>query len=91
MVAAAGSDLITLDLAMAEAGSVVWKQVLLLGESLELLPKSFKNCQRFIARACELLRGEELAVEAIEISIENKIAFQASLFLAGAALVPLTS
>jgi hypothetical protein len=49
MVAAAGSDQITLDLAMAEAGSVVWKQVLLLGESQELLPKSFKNCQRFIA------------------------------------------
>lgn len=85
MEAAAGVDLITLDLAIAEVGNVAWKQVVLFGEDKELALKHLKNCQRFIAEACELLRAEDLAEEAFKISIKNRTAFYDSLFLAGAA------
>jgi len=85
MDAAAGADLITLDLTIAEVGNVAWKQVVLFSEDKELAMKSFKNCQRFIAEACELLRAEDLAEEAFKISIETKTTFYDSLFLAGAA------
>ncbi len=85
MDAAAGADLITLDLAITEVGNVAWKQVVLFGEDKDIALQSFEKCQRFITQACELLRAEDLAEEAFNISIEIKTTFYDSLFLAGAA------
>ncbi len=75
-------DLITLDLAIAEVGNVAWKQVVLTGEDKELTLKALQKCFSFISEACDVFRAQDLAAEAYEISVETKIAFYDSLFLA---------
>jgi len=75
-------DLITLDLALAEVGNVAWKQVMLCDADRDLTLKALQKCQLFISEACEVVRAEELLVEAYEISIACKAAFYDSLFLA---------
>ena len=82
--AAAKSDLITLDLAIAEVGNVAWKLVVLCGEDKDLTLAAFRKCQSFITEACELVRAEDLTIEAYSISVETRTAFYDSLFLAAA-------
>jgi len=82
--AAAKSDLITLDLAIAEVGNVAWKQVAFCGGDKNLTLAAFKKCQSFISDACELIRAEDLTMEAYIISLEAKTTFYDSLFLAAA-------
>jgi len=80
--AALGPDLITLDLALAEVGNVAWKQVMLCDADRDLTLKALQKCQIFISEACEVVRAEDLLVEAYEISIACKATFYDSLFLA---------
>ena len=89
--AAAKSDLITLDLAIAEVGNVAWKQVVLCGADKDQTLVAFKKCQSFIVEACELVRAEDLTIRAYNIAVETRTAFYDSLFLAAAEarLVPL--
>jgi predicted nucleic acid-binding protein len=82
--AAGKSDLITLDLAIAEVGNVAWKQVVLCGADKDQTLVAFKKCQSFISEACELVRAEDLALGAYNISVETRTAFYDSLFLAAA-------
>ncbi|MGE4380598.1 MAG: type II toxin-antitoxin system VapC family toxin [Methanothrix sp.] len=82
--AAAKSDLITLDLAIAEVGNVAWKQVVLCSADKDQTLVAFKKCQSFISEACELIRAEDLTMEAYNISIVTGTAFYDSLFLAAA-------
>ena len=82
--AAAKSDLITLDLAIAEVGNVAWKQVVLCSADKDQTLVAFKKCQSFISEACELVRAEDLTVGAYNISIVTGTAFYDSLFLAAA-------
>ena len=78
--AASNSDLITLDLAIAEVGNVAWKQVVLCGADKDQTLVAFKKCQSFISDACELVRAEDLTI----IAVETRTAFYDSLFLAAA-------
>jgi len=80
--AVAELDLITLDLAVAEIGNVAWKQVVLSGEDKELTLTALQKCLSFISEACDVVRAQDLAAEAYEISVETKVAFYDSLFLA---------
>ena len=82
--AAAKSDLITLDLAVAEVGNVAWKQVVLCGADKDQTLVAFKKCQSFISEACELVRAEDLTIRAYNIAVETRTAFYDSLFLAAA-------
>ena len=82
--AAAKSDLITLDLAIAEVGNVARKQVVLCGADKDQTLVAFKKCQSFISEACELVRAEDLTLRAYNISVETRTAFYDSLFLAAA-------
>ena len=82
--AAAKSDLITLDLAIAEVGNVAWKQVVLCGADKDQTLVAFKKCQSFISDACELVRAEDLTIRAFNIAVETRTAFNDSLFLAAA-------
>jgi len=82
--AAAKSDLITLDLAIAEVGNVAWKQVVLCGADKDQTLVAFKKCQSFISEACELVRAEDLTIRAYNIAVETRTAFYDSLFLAAA-------
>jgi predicted nucleic acid-binding protein len=82
--AAAKSDLITLDLAIAEVGNVAWKQVVLCGADKDQTLVAFNMCQSFISEACELVRAEDLTIRAYNISVETRTAFNDSLFLAAA-------
>jgi predicted nucleic acid-binding protein len=75
-------DLITLDLAIAEVGNVAWKQVVLSGEDKELTLTALQKCLSFISEACDVVRAQDLVAEAYEISVETKVAFYDSLFLA---------
>ena len=82
--AAAKSDLITLDLAIAEVGNVAWKQVVLCGADKGQTLVAFNKCQSFISEACELVRAEDLTIRAYNIAVETRTAFNDSLFLAAA-------
>ena len=82
--AAAKSDLITLDLAIAEVGNVAWKQVAFCGGDKELILAAYKKCQSFISEACELVRAGDLSQEGYSFPVKTKTAFYASLFLAAA-------
>jgi predicted nucleic acid-binding protein len=82
--AAAKSDLITLDLAIAEVGNVAWKQVVLCGADKDQTLVAFKKCQSFISEACQLVRAEDLTIRAYNIAVETRTAFYDSLFLAAA-------
>ena len=82
--AAAKSDLITLDLAIAEVGNVARKQVVLCGADKDQTLVAFKKCQSFISEACELVRAEDLTIRAYNIAVETRTAFYDSLFLAAA-------
>jgi predicted nucleic acid-binding protein len=82
--AASNSDLITLDLAIAEVGNVAWKQVVLCGADKDQTLVAFKKCQSFISEACELVRAEDLTIRAYNIAVVTRTAFYDSLFLAAA-------
>jgi predicted nucleic acid-binding protein len=75
-------DLITLDLALAEVGNVARKQVMLCDADRDLTLKALQKCRIFISEACEVVRAEDLLVEAYGISITCKATFYDSLFLA---------
>ena len=81
---AAECDPVTLDLAIAEAGSVAWKQVIFSGESKDRALDAFQDCQDFIATACALIKASDLTTEAFEIAVEDKTSYYDSLFLAAA-------
>ena len=82
--AASNSDLITLDLAIAEVGNVARKQVVLCGADKDQTLVAFKKCQSFISEACELVRAEDLTIRAYNIAVETRTAFYDTLFLAAA-------
>jgi predicted nucleic acid-binding protein len=77
-------DPVTLDLAIAEVGSVAWKQVVFSGESKDMTLDALRDCQHFIVTACTLKKASDLAEEAFEIAVENKTSYYDSLFLAAA-------
>jgi predicted nucleic acid-binding protein len=81
---AAECDPVTLDLAIAEVGSVAWKQVIFSGESKDRALDAFRDCQHFIVTACTLMKASDLTEEAFEIAVENKTSYYDSLFLAAA-------
>ena len=81
---AAECDPVTLDLAISEAGSVAWKQVVFSGESKDRAMDAFRDCQDFIATACTLIKASDLTTEAFEIAVEDKTSYYDSLFLAAA-------
>ncbi len=83
MKAATDCDPITLDLAIAEVGNVAWKQVVLVGENKQRALDALQDAMDFIS-TCDIIRAQDLVAEAYEISIEDKIAFYDSLFLAAA-------
>ena len=76
--------MITLDLAVAEVGNVAWERAILYEEDEDTTLAALQDCRDFIAGSCALLRSFDLVEEAYEISVEDKIAFYDSLFLAAA-------
>ncbi len=76
--------LITLDLSMAEVGNVAWKRVIHFQEDKEMMQTALRNCLGFISEACVVVKALDLANEAYNIAVEDKIAFYDSLFLAAA-------
>jgi len=80
--AAAESDLVTLDLAFAEVGNVAWKKAVLSRADKELTWKALQKCMSFIFEACDVVRFQDLASEAYDISVKTKTTFYDSLFLA---------
>lgn len=81
---AAGSDPITLDLAVAEVGNVAWKQVVFFSEDKDRALDALRDGLDFIATSCTLLKASDLFEEAFEIAVVDKTSFYDSLFLAGA-------
>src|SRR5512136_1187693 len=81
---AAKNDLITLDLAIDDVGNVAWKRAVFFKEDKGTTLAALQDCRDFIAGSCTLLRSFDLVEEAYEISVEGKIAFYDSLFLAAA-------
>lgn len=77
-------DLVTVDLAVAEVGNVAWKQVVQSGEDKDLALTALQKCLSFILDACKVIRSQDLVAEAYTISVDNRIAFYDSLFLAAA-------
>jgi predicted nucleic acid-binding protein len=75
-------DLITLDLAVAEVGNVAWKLVIRSKEDKELTLTALQKCLAFISETCDVIRAQDIAAEAYEISVEARVAFYDSLFLA---------
>jgi predicted nucleic acid-binding protein len=80
--AAIDADIITLDLSFAEVGNVAWKKAVLSGADKELTKRALEKCMSFIFEACDVVRFQDLALDAYEISIETKTTFYDSLFLA---------
>lgn len=80
--AAAEYDLVTLDLAFAEVGNVAWKKVILSKANKDVTWIALQKCMSFIFEACDLVRFQDLAVDAYEISVETRTTFYDSLFLA---------
>lgn len=76
------SDLVTLDLAVAEVGNVAWKLVTISGEDRNLTLASLQKCMSFILEACDIARASDLVAEAYQISVETGATFYDSLFLA---------
>ena len=81
--AAGGCSPITLDLAVAEVGNAAWKRVAFFQERDDAAHLSLSKCLEFIA-SCALMRSSDLAAQAFEISLETKMTFYDSLFLAAA-------
>jgi predicted nucleic acid-binding protein len=81
---ASKNDLITLDLAIAEVGNVAWKRAVIFKEDKDTTLAALQDCRDFIDDSCTLVRSFDLIEEAYEISVEDKIAFYDSLFLATA-------
>jgi predicted nucleic acid-binding protein len=75
---------ITVDLAIAELGNVAWKQVTFAGESRELARDALEDALEFIVESCMLIRSLDLAKEAYNIAIEDRVSFYDALFLAAA-------
>lgn len=78
----ADKRLITLDLSIAEVGNVAWKRVANFQEDKEITLTALRECLGFISGACALIRAGDLAEEAYDIAVEDRIAFYDSLFLA---------
>jgi predicted nucleic acid-binding protein len=81
---AAEFDPITLDLAVAEVGSVAWKRVSFSGEEKETALDALRDFLEFIATTCTILKSTDLLVEAFGIAVTDEISFYDSLFLAAA-------
>ena len=81
--AAGGCSPITLDLAVAEVGNAAWKRVAFFQERDDAAHLSLSKCLEFIA-SCASMRSSDLAAQAFEISLETKMTFYDSLFLAAA-------
>ncbi len=75
------SELITVDLAMAEVSNVAWKKVIIFKEEEELMASALKKSIEFINTACEVINTIELADKAFQIALKEKISFYDSLFL----------
>ncbi len=75
-------DLVTLDLSIVEVGNVAWKLVILSGEDKDLTLTALQKCLSFISEACNIARAQDLVEEAYEISMETKVTFYDSLYLA---------
>lgn len=76
--------LITLDLSMAEVGNVARKRVTHFQEDKGITLTALRECLGFISEACVVIRASDLAEEAYDIAVEDRIAFYDSLFLAAA-------
>ena len=77
-------DPVTLDLAIAEVGNVVWKRVSNSREDEGRTMDALRDCLEFIRTACTLLESSDLLEEAFKIAVQDKISFYDSLFLAAA-------
>ncbi len=80
---AANHSPITVDLAIAEVGNATWKRVALFGEDKDAAWRSLYKCLDFI-KSCAMISSFDLAEAAYEISVENKVTYYDSLFLAAA-------
>jgi predicted nucleic acid-binding protein len=74
---------ITLDLAVAEVGNVARKRTVLFKEDRGATWLSLSKCLEFI-KSCMLMVSSDLARQAYEIALENRMTFYDSLFLAAA-------
>ncbi len=81
MKAATECDPITLDLAIAEVGNVAWKRAVLVGENKQRTLDALQDALEFIS-TCDIIPMKNIIAEAYEISVEDKVAFYDSLFLA---------
>lgn len=82
--AIANNRLITLDMSIAEVGNVAWKRVTHFQEDKEITLNALQECLGFIREACVVIKASDLAEEAYDIAVEDRIAFYDSLFLAAA-------
>lgn len=61
---------------------MAWKLVVHSGENRELALTALQKCLSFISEACNVVRAQDLAVDAYQIFMEERVAFYDSLFLA---------
>ncbi len=80
--AIADKRLITLDVSIAEVGNVALKRVVNFQEDKEITLTALRECLGFISEACRIIGAGDLAEEAYDIAVEDRIAFYDSLFLA---------
>jgi len=76
------SELITVDLAMAEVSHVAWKRIKIFQDDPEIIYEALKNSVEFIKTACQVIRTEELIEEAFSIALNKNVTIYDALFLA---------
>ncbi|QUH22605.1 type II toxin-antitoxin system VapC family toxin [Methanobacterium alkalithermotolerans] len=76
------SELITLDLAMAEVSNVAWKRIKIFQDDPEIIYEALKNSVEFIKTACQVIRTEELIEDSFSIALNKNVTIYDALFLA---------
>lgn len=76
------SELITVDLAMAEVSNVAWKRIKIFQDDREIIYEALKKSVEFIKTACQVIRTEELIEEAFSIALNENVTIYDALFLA---------
>jgi predicted nucleic acid-binding protein len=77
-------DRITLDTAIAEIGNVAWKKTVLFGEDSAEMSNGLQDGIDFIIGMCDMQKASDLAMEAYQVAVNDKVAFYDALFLAAA-------
>ena len=80
-IVAKASELLTVDLAIAEVTNAAWKRVFIFSESQKVVRDALENAINFILNVCHVFSSVELYKDAFEDSLKLKIPVYDTLFL----------